>query len=57
MRIVRWFFVLLVLAGLAFGAAYYFAGRADGPAITINERDGTRSHYRSPVFSSDYAGD
>jgi murein DD-endopeptidase MepM/ murein hydrolase activator NlpD len=37
MRIVRWFFVLLVLAGLAFGAAYYFAGRADGPAITINE--------------------
>ena len=37
MRIVRWFFVLLILAALAFGAAYYFAGTADGPAITINQ--------------------
>ena len=37
MRIVRWFFVLLVLAGLAFGVAYYLAGTADGPAITINQ--------------------
>ena len=37
MRIVRWFFGLLVLAGLAFGAAYYFAGKSDGPAITINQ--------------------
>jgi murein DD-endopeptidase MepM/ murein hydrolase activator NlpD len=37
MRIVRWFFGLLVLAGLAFGAAYYYAGTSDGPAITINQ--------------------
>ena len=37
MRIVRWFFVLLILAGLGFGAVYYFAGRADGPAIAINQ--------------------
>lgn len=37
MRIVRWFFVLLLLAGLAFGVAYYLAGNADGPAITINQ--------------------
>lgn len=37
MRIVRWFFVLILLAGLAFGAAYYVAGTADGPAITINQ--------------------
>jgi len=36
MRIVRWFFGLLVLAALGFGAAYYFAGNADGPAIAIN---------------------
>jgi hypothetical protein len=37
MRIVRWFFVLLVLAALAFGVAYYLAGSAAGPAITINQ--------------------
>ena len=37
MRIVRWFFGLLVLAGLAFAAAYYYAGTLDGPAITINQ--------------------
>ncbi len=37
MRIVRWFFGLLILAALAFGVAYYFAGTADGPAITINQ--------------------
>ena len=37
MRIVRWFFVLLLLAGLAFGVAYYLAGTAAGPAITINQ--------------------
>jgi murein DD-endopeptidase MepM/ murein hydrolase activator NlpD len=37
MRIVRWFFTLLVLAALAFGIAYYMAGNADGPAITINQ--------------------
>src|SRR5262245_31771194 len=37
MRIVRWFFTLLVLAALALGVAYYFAGSADGPAITINQ--------------------
>ncbi len=37
MRIVRWFFGMLVLAGLAFAAAYYFAGTLDGPTITINQ--------------------
>lgn len=37
MRIVRWFFGLLVLLAVAFGAAYYVAGNADGPAITINQ--------------------
>jgi murein DD-endopeptidase MepM/ murein hydrolase activator NlpD len=37
MRIVRWFFGLVILAGLAFGAAYYYAGTVDGPAITINQ--------------------
>lgn len=37
MRIVRWFFGLLVFAGLVFGIAYYFAGRAAGPTITINQ--------------------
>ena len=37
MRIVRWFFGLLVLAALAFGAAYYYAGTMDGPVITIHQ--------------------
>jgi murein DD-endopeptidase MepM/ murein hydrolase activator NlpD len=37
MRIVRWFFGLLVLAGIALGGAYYVAGKSDGPAITINQ--------------------
>ena len=37
MRIVRWFFGLLILAALAFGVAYYYAGTLDGPAITINQ--------------------
>jgi len=37
MRIVRWFFGLLLLAALAFGAAYYYAGTLEGPAITINQ--------------------
>jgi len=37
MRIVRWFFVLLILAALGFGVVYYYAGRADGPAIAINQ--------------------
>jgi murein DD-endopeptidase MepM/ murein hydrolase activator NlpD len=37
MRIVRWFFGLLVLAALAFAAVYYYAGTVDGPAITINQ--------------------
>jgi murein DD-endopeptidase MepM/ murein hydrolase activator NlpD len=37
MRIVRWFFGLLILAGLAFGAVYYYAGTLDGPAIAINQ--------------------
>jgi hypothetical protein len=37
MFIVRWFFVLLILAAFAFGAVYYMAGNADGPAIAINQ--------------------
>ena len=37
MRIVRWFFSLLVLAALGFAAVYYYAGTLDGPAITINQ--------------------
>jgi murein DD-endopeptidase MepM/ murein hydrolase activator NlpD len=37
MFILRWFFALLVLLALATGVAYFFAGRADGPAITINQ--------------------
>ena len=37
MRIVRWFFGLLLLAALAFGAAYQYAGTLEGPAITINQ--------------------
>ena len=37
MRIVRWFFGLLVLAALGAGAVYYYAGTMDGPAITINQ--------------------
>jgi murein DD-endopeptidase MepM/ murein hydrolase activator NlpD len=37
MRIVKWFFALLVLVAVAFGAAYYVAGHADGPTITINQ--------------------
>ena len=37
MRIVRWFFGLLILAGLAFAAAYYYAGTLAGPAIAINQ--------------------
>jgi len=35
MRILRAFFVLVLLAALAFGAAYYLAGRVSGPAITM----------------------
>jgi murein DD-endopeptidase MepM/ murein hydrolase activator NlpD len=37
MRIVRWFFGLLFLLLLAVGVAYFFAGRADGPTIVINQ--------------------
>jgi murein DD-endopeptidase MepM/ murein hydrolase activator NlpD len=37
MRIVRWFFGLLILAALGSGAAYYYAGTLDGPAITIHQ--------------------
>ncbi len=37
MFIVRWFFTLLILAALAFGAAFYYAGTLDGPVITINQ--------------------
>jgi murein DD-endopeptidase MepM/ murein hydrolase activator NlpD len=37
MFIVRWFFGLLIMAALVFGAAYYYAGTLDGPVITINQ--------------------
>jgi murein DD-endopeptidase MepM/ murein hydrolase activator NlpD len=37
MFIVRWFFGLLILAALVFGAAYYYAGTLDGPVITITQ--------------------
>jgi len=37
MRSVRWFFVLVVLLALGAGLAYFRAGRADGPAIAINQ--------------------
>jgi murein DD-endopeptidase MepM/ murein hydrolase activator NlpD len=37
MRIIRGFFVLVFLALLGFGVAYYLAGRSDGPAIAINQ--------------------
>ncbi len=37
MRIVRWFFGLVVLLTLGVGAAYLFAGLADGPTIAINQ--------------------
>jgi murein DD-endopeptidase MepM/ murein hydrolase activator NlpD len=37
MFIVRWFFALLVLVAIGFGVAYFVAGRADGPVITINQ--------------------
>src|SRR5919109_3265231 len=37
MRIVRWFFGLLILLTIAAGVAYYAAGYMSGPAITINE--------------------
>jgi hypothetical protein len=37
MRIVRWFFGLLILAALAFGVAFYYAGTLAGPVITINQ--------------------
>ena len=36
MRVLRWFFTLIVLAGITFGAVYYFAGTLDGPVITVN---------------------
>src|SRR5262245_19502106 len=37
MRIVRWFILLIVLAALAAGVAYFFACNAAGPAIAINQ--------------------
>ncbi len=37
MFIVRWFFGLVVLLAMVAGIAYFFAGRADGPVITINQ--------------------
>ena len=42
MRVVRSFFGLLILAGFAFGVAYYYAGTLDGPAVTDESavRDG-----------------
>ena len=56
MFIVRWFFTLLVPAALAFGVAYYMAGNADGPAITINQpsiigQGGTLANLRGFVES------
>src|SRR5258706_11537088 len=35
MRILRAFFTLVLLAVLGLGVAYYFAGKASGPAITL----------------------
>ena len=37
MRFLRGLLVLILLVVVAFGVAYYFAGRADGPAIAINQ--------------------
>jgi murein DD-endopeptidase MepM/ murein hydrolase activator NlpD len=37
MRIVRWFFGVLISAALALGVAYYYAGTMEGPALTINQ--------------------
>jgi murein DD-endopeptidase MepM/ murein hydrolase activator NlpD len=37
MRIVRWLFGLIVLVAIGAGIAYYIAGKADGPAIAINQ--------------------
>jgi hypothetical protein len=37
MRIVRWFFVLVLLLAIALGVVYYYAGTLAGPAITINQ--------------------
>lgn len=37
MRFLRWLFTLVVLAALGLGAAYYYAGTLEGPAITINQ--------------------
>jgi murein DD-endopeptidase MepM/ murein hydrolase activator NlpD len=37
MRILRWFFGLIVLSAVALGITYYFAGSVRGPAITINQ--------------------
>ena len=35
--LVRWLFLLVLLAAMALGVAYYFAGTLDGPAIAINQ--------------------
>jgi murein DD-endopeptidase MepM/ murein hydrolase activator NlpD len=37
MRIIRWFFGLIVVLAIAAGIAYYVAGTVDGPAISINQ--------------------
>jgi len=37
MGFVRWLLTLVVLLAVGAGAAYYFAGTMDGPAITINQ--------------------
>ena len=47
MRILRWFFGLVVLSVLVLGVAYYMAGNAPGPVITI--RTGPVVGQRSPL--------
>ena len=37
MRVVRWFFVLILVAAIGFGAVYWYAGTLDGPVIAINQ--------------------
>ena len=36
MRVVRWLFLLALLAALGFGTVYWYAGTLDGPVITIS---------------------
>lgn len=37
MRILRFFFLLLILAAVGAGVAYYIAGRGSGPVVQINQ--------------------